>query len=251
MSIRSRITSVITKVFGLEEGELQKAFILQFILFLLITTLLLLKPTVNSLFLSALTADALPLAYMITAILAALGAKFYDISLEKFKLNSIVLHTLYGTFTLILFFALAFHYKLESNIILYAIYVFVAIYGLLVTSQFWLMTNVVYNIRQAKRVFGFIGAGGIAGGITGGYLTSVLAQLMPSEYILFVAAFLILCCVPLYRYFWKREKKVGVEWNGAFAFVFPLSLPLPPASLSCSSTYTFDPRLFFSPSGLG
>ena len=85
MSIRSRITSVITKVFGLEEGELQKAFILQFILFLLITTLLLLKPTVNSLFLSALTADALPLAYMITAILAALGAKFYDISLEKSK----------------------------------------------------------------------------------------------------------------------------------------------------------------------
>ncbi|MGI9546621.1 MAG: Npt1/Npt2 family nucleotide transporter [Flavobacteriaceae bacterium] len=209
MSLRAKATKILTKISGLEEGELQKAFMLQIILFLVITTLLLLKPTVNSLFLSALSADALPVAFILTAIFAAAGSKFYDLSLEKFRLNSIILNTLIGTVILIVFFALAFHYKIESPVLMYTVYVFVAIYGLLVASQFWLVTNLVYNIRQAKRAFGFIGAGGIAGGILGGYLTSFLAHLMPSEYILFVAAFLVLCCVPLYKMFWKHELSIS------------------------------------------
>ena len=207
MSFRGKATRVITKALGLEVGEFQKAFTLQCILFLLITTLLLIKPTVNSLFLSSLTADALPLGYIVTAIAAVIGAKFYDASLEKFKLFSIITNTLYGTILCLLGFGLAFYFGIKSSFLLYSIYVFVAIYGLLVTSQFWLIANTVYNIRQAKRAFGFIGAGGIAGGIFGGYFTSILASLMPSEYILFVAAALILCCVPLYRIFWKREKE--------------------------------------------
>ena len=211
MTLRSKITRIITRLFGLEEGELQKAIMLQFILFLLITTLLLLKPTVNSLFLSALGADALPLGYILTAIAAAIGAKFYDISLENFRLNKIISHTLFGTLICLLFFALAFYFQVQSSVLLYTIYIFVAIYGLLVTSQFWLIANTVYNIREAKRAFGFIGAGGIAGGIFGGYFTSVLASMMPSEYILFVAAFLVLCCVPLYQIFWKREHSISGE----------------------------------------
>lgn len=175
----------------------------------MITTLLLLKPTVNSIFLSALGADALPLAYILTAIAAAIGSKFYDLSLEKFRLQKIIISTLFGTLIFILFFAVAFYYQFQSPALLYTVYIFVAIYGLLVTSQFWLIANTVYNIRQAKRAFGFIGAGGIAGGIFGGYFTSILASLMPSEYILFVAAFLVLCCVPLYQIFWKREHRIS------------------------------------------
>lgn len=207
MSLKGKTTRVITRVFGLKEGELKKAFTLQFILFLLITTLLLIKPTVNSLFLSNLTADALPLGYIITAIAAAIGAKFYDASLENFNLFSIVINSLYGTILCLVIFGLAFYLGFSSPFLLYTIYVFVAIYGLLVTSQFWLIANTVYNIRQAKRAFGFIGAGGIAGGIFGGYFTSILTSIMPSEHILFVAAFLIFCCVPLYKMFWKREQE--------------------------------------------
>lgn len=207
--MKAKLTRAITRLFGLEEGELQKAFMLQLILFLLITTLLLLKPTINSIFLSALGADALPLGYIFTAIAAAIGAKYYDKSLESFRLHKIIISTLFGILACLLFFAFAFYFQWKSTVILYSLYIFVAIYGLLVTSQFWLMANTVYNIRQAKRAFGFIGAGGIAGGIFGGYFTSVLSSVMPSENILFVAAFLVLCCVPLYRIFWKKEQMVS------------------------------------------
>ncbi|GAK98417.1 hypothetical protein JCM19314_2448 [Nonlabens ulvanivorans] len=65
-------------------------------------------------------------------------------------------------------------FEVTNLFLVYAFYLFVGIYALLVTSQFWVLANVIFNIREAKRLFGFIGAGGIAGGIAGGYVTSIL-----------------------------------------------------------------------------
>jgi hypothetical protein len=45
-----------------------------------------------------------------------------------------------------------------------------------------------FDAREAKRLFGFIGPGAIAGSIFGGYLTSLLAPYIGSENLLFVCA---------------------------------------------------------------
>ena len=41
------------------------------------------------------------------------------------------------------------------------------ILGVLLISQFWTLANVVYDPRQAKRLFGFVGGGAPLGGIAG------------------------------------------------------------------------------------
>ncbi len=46
-------------------------------------------------------------------------------------------------------------------------YFFGLILGILVISQFWTLANEVYDPRQAKRLFGFIGGGASLGGIAG------------------------------------------------------------------------------------
>ena len=46
-------------------------------------------------------------------------------------------------------------------------YLFGLILGVLLISQFWTLANVVYDPRQAKRVFGFIGGGAPLGGMVG------------------------------------------------------------------------------------
>lgn len=194
-----------SKIFGIDEAELHKAFIMQLILFLIITTLLLLKPTISSLFLTELSADSLPTAYILTGIFAIIGSHYYTIGLEKFNLHTIIQRTLLGTIGVLIFFAIAFNLDFTPIVLLYAAYIFIMLYGLLLTSQFWLLANIVYNVREAKRVFGFIGSGGIAGGIFGGYLTSLLSQIMPAYNILFVAALLVLCCIPLFKYIWNQE----------------------------------------------
>ena len=48
-----------------------------------------------------------------------------------------------------------------------AFYVLGLILGILLISQFWTLANDVYDARQAKRLFGFIGGGASLGGATG------------------------------------------------------------------------------------
>ena len=89
------IKSYLLKVFDLKEHELNKTLLLQLNIFLLITCLLIVKPTINSLFLSELSADALPLGYVLTAIMALLGSYFYNKALEIYSLNKVIEMTLF------------------------------------------------------------------------------------------------------------------------------------------------------------
>lgn len=205
MFIIKTLKVYILQVFDIKEEELRKTLLLQLNIFLLITTLLIIKPTINSLFLSELTSDALPVGYVLTAIMAIIGSYFYDRALEKYPLNIIIERTLIGSVVSLLVFAIIFNLNIAHGFILYIPYIWVAIFGLLTASQFWILANLVYNVREAKRVFGFIGAGAIAGGIFGGYLTSLLASFINTESLLFVAAFLLTFCLPIMRYIWKNE----------------------------------------------
>ncbi|WP_111706522.1 Npt1/Npt2 family nucleotide transporter [Lutibacter citreus] len=195
----------ILKIFDLKEEELKKTLLLQLNIFLIITTLLIVKPTINSLFLSELTSDALPLGYVLTAIIAIIGSFIYDKILEQKALNKVIEGTIIGSVVSLIIFGIAFTFNIAGGILLYIPYIWVAIFGLLTASQFWILANLVYNVREAKRVFGFIGAGAIAGGIFGGYLTSILTTFLKTEMLFFVAALLLTFCIPITKYIWKNE----------------------------------------------
>ncbi|MEQ9298435.1 MAG: Npt1/Npt2 family nucleotide transporter [Cyclobacteriaceae bacterium] len=91
-----------------------------------------------------------------------------------------------------------------DNWLLYIFYVEVALFAVLSASQFWILVNVVLNLREAKRLFGLIGSGAIAGGIFGGYLTSLAAPIFGSEYLLFLCAALIAICIPITNTLWHK-----------------------------------------------
>ena len=67
------------------------------------------------------------------------------------------------------------------------------ILGLLLISQFWTVANVVYDPRQAKRLFGFIGTGAPLGGIAGSALASYAPQIGSTNLLLPSAGFMLLC----------------------------------------------------------
>ncbi len=69
-------------------------------------------------------------------------------------------------------------------------YFFGLILGILVISQFWTLANEVYDPRQAKRIFGFIGGGSSLGGIAGSSLT-LQAKAIGTTNLLLVSAALI------------------------------------------------------------
>ena len=115
MLILNTLKGYVLKVFDIKEEELYKTLLLQLNIFLLISTLLIVKPTINSLFLSELTSDALPLGYVLTAIMAVIGSYFYDKILEKYPLNFVIERTLIGSVISLVIFGIAFNFNLGKG----------------------------------------------------------------------------------------------------------------------------------------
>jgi AAA family ATP:ADP antiporter len=75
-------------------------------------------------------------------------------------------------------------------------YLFGLIVGILLISQFWTLANDVYDARQAKRIFGFIGAGASLGGYAGSKATEEILERIGNNVfpVLLVSAALLAVC---------------------------------------------------------
>lgn len=179
--------------------------LMQLNIFLIISTLLIVKPTVNGLFLSKFGVEQLPFAFLLVAAVAAIVSSLYSKLLNNIPLKRVMISTLYGSVLSLIIFGLFLYFNIWVGLTLYLFYIFVAIFALLTTSQFWVLANIIFNAREAKRLFGFIGAGAIAGGIFGGYLTSILAQVVSSEILPLIAAVFLSISIPVTNAIWKKE----------------------------------------------
>lgn len=92
-----------------------------------------------------------------------------------------------------------------------AFFVWTSVYNLFVVSVFWSFLADVFSDAQARRLFGFVAAGGTAGALTGPALAAVLARPLGAASLLLVSAgFLgiaILCVDRLAA--WKAEQPGG------------------------------------------
>ncbi len=88
-------------------------------------------------------------------------------------------------------FYLLFQTDIAHVTIARTFFIWTSVFNLFVVSVFWSFMTDLYSDLQAKRLFGFIAAGGTAGALTGPALTTVLAQpLGPINLLLISAAFL-------------------------------------------------------------
>ncbi len=201
------VKRIFEKTFNIREGEIRIVFLMQLYIFLIITVLLLVKPTVTALFLSNLGSGQLPYGYLLVAVVAVLSSMTYNRMVKIFSIKTI------ASFTLIIFsiFFFVLSYVVYKGInytwILYFYYLSISLFGVLATSQFWVIANIVFDLREAKRLFGFIGAGAIAGGIFGGYLTTLLANYFGNGIVILTASILLLLCLPIILIIWRIRKE--------------------------------------------
>lgn len=203
--LKNVLKKLLHKWFDIREGEYRSAILMQLNIFLLISTLLIVKPNVTALFLNRFGAERLPEAFVVVALTAFIFSQLYSKLLTKKRFNLIIERTLFISFIVFVIFLTLLKVSILEGIVLYSFYIWIAVFALLATSQFWVLANLVYNIREAKRIFSFIGAGAISGGIFGGYLTTVLAPLISSENVLLIAALLLIACIPVTRIIWNEN----------------------------------------------
>ncbi len=192
--------------FTFDSSESRRAGLLFSYYFFIVATLLVVKPVANSFFIQNVGIGQLPIAFGMVA-LSSIGFLFFYLRLlEKTNLKKTIFTTISACiFSLIVFWGLYHKYNIPA--LNYLLYVWVALYGAIAASQFWLMANTIFDSREAKKNFGFIGAGGISGGIAGGYITSLLADAIGTRQLLLVAAAFLLINLFLLPAIWKFSAK--------------------------------------------
>ncbi len=159
---------------------------------LIIMALYHLKPSSRSLFIEYLGADQLPYVWIGTALTMAVFIGAYHRLVERCSRVLLVL----GTCLVMAGCLVAFRILLESPgpALATAFYIFVDILGVLMVEQFWSLTNSIYSTKEGKGWYGFIGTGGLVGGVLGGGAAALVLEQTPLQTpdLLLVAAGILL-----------------------------------------------------------
>ena len=187
---------LLEKTINIRKGEFTITLLMFFYYYLLLVTYYFLKPARDSLFLVELGSDQLPFVFILIAIIVAPLISLYSKAGQSIKLNKLINIT---TIILIInLFILRWLVQLGGSWVYYIFYIWVSIYGILSTSQFWLFANAVYNPAQAKRLFVLLTLGGIVGAFTGGEVTSLVVTnlgVATENLLFFCVGYLTVCMV--------------------------------------------------------
>ncbi|PLX63379.1 NTP/NDP exchange transporter [Sedimenticola selenatireducens] len=98
----------------------------------------------------------------------------------------------YGFFILVmLLFYLLMDEHRATPYVARAFFIWASVFNLFVVSVFWSFMTDIYANNQARRLFGFIAAGGTLGALTGPALTTLLVQPLGARNLLLVSALLL------------------------------------------------------------
>ena len=190
-------------ILGVHRQEQMRAVLMAGYHFLLLVSLYLLKPVRDSLFLSGRGAEELPFVFILTTAVVIPVAYLHTRAGRTTNVGPLI----DGVSVALVFSLVGLRGLLGvgGEWVAYLLYAWVSIYGLLVTSQFWLMANALFTASESKRVFTVLSTGAILGAIVGGEVTGLLVERVgvESENLLWGGGGVLLAATALGR--WVRE----------------------------------------------
>jgi AAA family ATP:ADP antiporter len=161
---------------NLERGEEIPVLLLFSYLTLVLTSYIITKAIRDGLFLHKFSPYMLPYVYLgIAAVIGFVVSVYLRIS-ARVGQAAVILGSLVFFIGCILlqWWAVA---RMQWVPATWIFYVWTSIFGIIVVTQVWTVSNYVLDLRQAKRLFPLIASGGILGSALGGFLAAHLAKL--------------------------------------------------------------------------
>lgn len=196
------VIQVIEKLVDIRSGEYRKTVLMFLYIFFLIASYVTIKAVRDALFLNKLGSAQLPYVYILVGVIVGVVAWTYARLSARVSLHGLI----HATLLVVVANLLLFWWLLRFGWpwLYYALYFWSSAVGILTTAQFWLLANHVFNAREAKALFGVIGAGAIAGGIGGGVLTAGVVGLVGTEALLLLSGVGYLFCSGVVRLLGRR-----------------------------------------------
>jgi ATP/ADP translocase len=163
-------------IFRVQPGEVARALLVFGYLFLIIAAYLMMKGLRNALFIAEFGAMKLPYVMIGIPLLAGLFAVAYVRLARRWSTPNLVFWSLvfFASNMLVFWFLAGRDWPWVSPLF----YLWVGAFGVVGTMQVWTLASELFTTREAKRVFGLVGAGGILGGFMGGEVGGRLAPVI-------------------------------------------------------------------------
>ena len=170
----------------MRKGERRDTWAAFLTLFALIASHSLLETARDALFLAKVPAANLPWVFLAIAGLSVLLVKLNGVTTRGLSARHALSFITLGAAATTLGFYLAG--RRLGTFGLYALYVWSGVLATLVLAHFWDLVGERFTITQAKRLYGFIGAGSVLGAIAGSGAASVLSRVTAPERLVLVSA---------------------------------------------------------------
>jgi ATP/ADP translocase/HEAT repeat protein/CRP-like cAMP-binding protein len=211
---------VLTRLTNARSGERSVAFLMFAYSFLAMASYNILKTLTNSIFIDQIGADKAPLVDLAAGVLIGVIMHGYSLASHRMRRGLIVPVSLSVTVVLCVVFWALFRTSsgaqpdafLSSGVwVAASFYFFGLILGVLLISQFWTLASDIYDARQAKRLFGFIGGGASLGSALGSGLTALVIYEVGTNGLLLVSAAILGVCAATVMAILARQPAHGAS----------------------------------------
>lgn len=191
---KAQAATFIEKAFRIRPGEGRLCALMFSYLLAIVSALIMSRTVRDTLFLRRVPIESLPLMYVAVAIAVAAASYMYSRVADQLRRDILVQRAmLIGALA-----TFAFYICLRLNIAgdpLYTLlYIFVEIAGALSMIQFWTLASDVFSGRKGKRVYSFVGAGGVVANVICGFSIGVLSPKVGTEQLLLLVSLLYIIC---------------------------------------------------------
>ena len=192
------LSSFLDSAFRIRTGEAKLVFLMLSYLMCVVSTFIIGRTVRDTLFLHRVSLDTLALMYVAVSAAVALASWRYSYIADAYRSDKLITGFLLLFCTTVCGFWALIRFDVGAWVY-FGLYIAVEILGAISMMQFWTFANDVFSGRQAKRLFGFIGAGAVLSNIFCGFGIGAVAPFINSEDLLLVAGLLFVSAIAMVR----------------------------------------------------
>ncbi|MCK6548690.1 HEAT repeat domain-containing protein [Myxococcota bacterium] len=192
---RSHIDGLLESAFRIRPGEARRVGLMFLYLMGVVSTFIVGRTVRDTLFLSRYELSKLPLMYIAVAFSVSAASYVYSRVADRLRRDQLVERSLTTFAAVVLAFWALLATNLAGDWIYPLLYVVIEIVGAISIIQFWTFANDIFSSREAKRLFGIIGAGGVISNVTCGFAIGYVVPWIGAENLLVLCAVLLGACV--------------------------------------------------------
>ena len=201
---RSLMQRLLAPLVEMRGEEVRSALLMFVYAFLLMTSYNIVQPLTRSKLISDLGAVNIPYVVFVSSVIVGVFMVGYVRIVSRLprRLAMPIVQTCMAA-VMVGFWAL---FQIGGDWVSVAFYLWGFMLAILLTSQFWTLANGLYDPRQAKRLFGFIGGGITLGGATGAWTTALMVEIVGTNTLLLWSAAVLLASVGVVTLILRAER---------------------------------------------